>query len=182
MISADIQAATLEEFYNALVEAQRKAHGGDYCIHHEVIRQLARTDWVYVELGVNQGATLACAALANYNRVWGYDIKIDPIKRYWHLFEQSGYKIDVRRLDSRNPLPLGGADFLFIDSVHTAVHLRSELKVHADQVRHHILVHDTGTHLEMLRELITFCNATPDWEIIATEARGVGHTLLQRTK
>lgn len=183
MIRAQITADTLEEFYRQIVAAQEAAHGKGYCSHHVAIRGAAAEGCEsYAELGVNQGATLACALLAGFQWVYGADHDLSHFHAHAHLFwlwrRQNGVTLELWNQDSR--LPLGRpVDFLLIDSTHTAAHLREELAVHGPHVRRFILVHDTA-HVPALHiEAVTW-GLKNHATVQHRESSGFGWTLLKK--
>lgn len=168
-------AASLEDLYNQLRAGQEAAHGSDYCSHHSVIRKLATSCRSYCELGVNQGATLACAILAGFEHVVGVDIALGNLEPFTGLFEG---KATLLEQDHLAPLPFA-VDFLLLDALHTAKGLKAELEAHGDMVRRHLLIHDTAAHPELH---VTACvyAAARDWTVHSRETRGYGWTLLSR--
>lgn len=183
MVTANVTATTLEDLYAQLVAAQKKAHGDDYCLHHAVIRECAKTCTSYLELGVRQGTTLACAVLAGFGDVTGVDRDLGPFRPYEWLFDRAPLLPDLYERDSREPFPWH-VDFLFIDSLHTGAHLHQELKAHAPQVRRFILIHDTEKHVDMRATIACFVRDSGGsegrWRIDRHETRNVGFTLLCR--
>lgn len=177
MVSVSIQADSLVSFYRQIVAAQEAAHGKGYCSHHRVIASKAGECATYCELGVNQGATLACAILAGFVHCWGVDISAAPFRVYEPLFRPHGAFRGVVEQDSRVPLP--ACDFLLIDSLHTPRHLREELAVHGPHVRRYILVHDTATFPALAAVLDQWARAN-DWTVQQAQARNAGWTLLAK--
>lgn len=183
MIRADIHATTLGEYYRLLVAAQESAHGPGYCSHHPVIASKVDTCASYAELGVNQGATLACALLAGFKGVEGVDKDLGPLRPAEGLFRayarNHSQHLSLWEQDSREPI--GEVDFLLIDSLHTADHLRDELAVHGGYVKKFILAHDTFKYSSLQRELDRYARQSGIWTIQETRASGAGWTLLART-
>lgn len=184
MVTAKISPhpQTLTELYCALVEAQRAAHGEDYCLHHDVIRQAAQDGCTsYIEFGVRQGTTLACAVLAGFRIITGVDRDLKPWSPHEHLFKAAmpgNGCLTVIEDDTRRRLVR--CDFLLIDSTHTAPHLREELRVQGDMVQRQILVHDTMAIPALYIELERWVKENPSWFISERETRSVGFTLLRR--
>ena len=183
MVKAEIVAADLAEFYVLLRAAQERAHGPDYCAHHGLIVDAAKEGCeTYVELGTNQGCTLACALLAGFRWAFGVDISPGPFRAVEALFQADAKRCDqvveVFGQDSRNPLGFP-IDFLLIDSLHRPEHLRSELKVHGPFVRQQILAHDTTKYPELAVELERWSKDN-GWTVAIRESRGHGHMLLKR--
>lgn len=184
MVRASIAANNLGEYYAALVAAQKAAHGDHYCDHHTVIRALANEPGCerYAELGVNEGATLACALLAWFDQVTGIDIALEPFRPAEGLFRAwataYGAELRVMEQDSREPLPRP-VDVLLIDSRHEVAHLREELRVHGPNVRRFVLIHDTAKYPELAAEAEQWA-AESNSTVLQRETRGYGWMLLQR--
>lgn len=183
MIHVHSKATTLAAYYADLVAGQTAAHGPDYTAHHACIRECRETGAEsYAELGVNQGATLACALLAGFERVVGVDIALAPFLPAEGLFrayvDRLGKHLIVRERDSRLPLSLS-VDFLLIDSRHTVDHLRDELRVHGPHVRRFILLHDTLTFPYLGVEAGRWAERN-GWTVHLRSTCGHGHTLLSR--
>lgn len=178
MILANISAQTLGAFYQQIVASQEAAHGEHYCAHHDAIRRHASSLYAYAELGVNQGASLACAMLAGFETVIGIDRSFEPLREFEPLFlaeaRERRTALYLWERDSREPI--WAVDFLLIDSHHTAEHIREELAAHAGMVRRYILAHDTAKHPALHAEL----EKLEGWEVAERETRGVGYTLMRR--
>lgn len=177
MVRAQIRASSLADFYGQIVQAQCDAHGPEYCSHHLAIWQAASECESYLELGVNQGATLACAVLAGFRRVMGIDLSLEPFRAFEGLFRG---RATVLEQDSRRPLPRPheAIDFLFIDSLHEAAHMREELRVHGPNVRKYVLAHDTAKYPALAHELERWA-ALNLWTVHEQQASGAGHILLR---
>lgn len=181
MVTCNATATNLADLYAQLVAAQKQAHGEDYVLHHDVIRN-AHDCTSYLELGIRQGTTLACALLAGFPNVTGVDRDLGPWREYAQLFWSNwpiGGHFDVYERDSREPFAWL-VDFLFIDTYHTAAHLRAELVAHHANVQRHILVHDTAAHPEMHYVIEQFVSEHPEWLIAKREIRNVGFTLCSK--
>ena len=179
MIQAQINASTLEQFYAQIVEQQLAAHGEEYCNQHIAIRDRVAGK-VYRELGTHQGATAACALLAGAKSVTMVDITHNLIRPNYHLFEayakERGVEIELIEKNSHDKSTVGPCDVLLIDSKHTADHLRGELRIHADDVREHIILHDTHTN----RGLAMVANNLDGWKVEIDERINVGYMVLTR--
>ena len=179
MIQAQINATTLEEFYNQIVTQQLAAHGAEYCNQHFAIRDRVEGK-VYRELGTHQGATAACALLAGATSVTMVDITHRLIRPNYHLFESfakdNSVDIELIEKSSHEPSTVGDCDVLLIDSKHTAPHLARELELHASSVREHIILHDTNTN----RGLANVASQLNGWKTILDERINVGYMVLSR--
>lgn len=200
MISGDFShCQTLRQFYDEIVALQTKAHGADYCLHHAVIQtaiisvissQLMHEPphyehrppkCVYKELGVNQGATAAAAALAGAEWLHLVDVDLNPFRKNEHLFsDQIGtqvYKYEYSSLDSYvATIP---CDVLFVDTVHTVNHVRAELLLHAPKTSSTIIIHDTGTVPEI--HDVAVQTLAGKWDPIVHDRRGCGFSVFFKT-
>ena len=173
MIQAKIQADNLKEYYEQIVAQQKVAHGETYVAHHDAIRKYLNGG-VYRELGVHQGATSACACLAGAKSVTGVDISAKLILPFVPLFDP--YDFTFIQNSSDNPSSVGECDILLIDSRHTAQHLRKELKIHAEHVRNHIILHDTYS----IKSLHKVASTLEGWKVEEYYQENVGYTVLGR--
>lgn len=183
MVRAQVTADTLEEFYRHIVAAQEAAHGKGYCSHHVAIRgAVAEGCESYAELGVNQGATLACALLAGFRQLDALDQDLSPFRPFEALFWQyarlHGNDVTLWQEDSRCPFD-HPVDFLLIDSTHTAAHLREELAIHGPNVRRFILVHDSAHVPALHLEAVTW-GLKNHSTVQHRETSGFGWTLLKK--
>lgn len=155
----------LAQFYKELRQAQEQAHGQDYCAHHHEIYTcitncrfdgMRNKPVVYKELGVNQGATAAMAAIAGAHHLHLIDINLSNVRPYLQLFHDHyektnpHAKVDIYEMSSLTP-QVGQieCDVLFIDTVHHPDHVVKELWHHAPHCRRYIIIHDTGRHPEI---------------------------------
>lgn len=180
MVRVEIRSGTvtLREYYWQLVEGQEAAHGAGYCAHHYEIDAAALECRSYAEVGVNQGATLACALLAGFAEVTGVDIAPENWRPYGHLFREMPAFRGVYPQDHLAPLPFA-PDFLLLDCAHTVAGLRAELEAHGPTARKYILIHDTGTFSELHREACRWA-ALHGLTMAGWSMKGAGHTLLKR--
>lgn len=178
MVRAEVAARSLEELYGKLVDSQRRAHGWDYVSHHDIIRAAARNGCrSYLELGVNQGTTLACAILAGFSPVTGVDRAPERLEPHGGLFYG---RAAVLAQDSR--IPIGPVDFLLIDSLHYPDHLRAELNAHGPNVSREILIHDTSANPALYDVVVEWVARRDDeWKIVTRDTRLVGWTLCRRS-
>lgn len=182
MIAAKIEARDLTDYYTQLVFAQEAAHGSGYCSHHAIIREHAQACVSYAELGINEGATLACALLAGYLAVEGVDIALKPIRASEGLFRAAARArgTHLSLWEQSSLLPIGETGFLLIDTRHEPGHLRQELEVHGPFVREKILVHDTGK-VPALHHMAQQWGLRNGWTVERRQPCGYGWTLLSRT-
>lgn len=184
----------LAQFYKELRAAQEEAHGKDYCAHHSDIygaitdlRFDDRTKKVaYKELGVNQGATAAIAAIAAAHHLHLVDVDLSNIRPHLHLFHHYYERVnphalvDVYEMSSLTP-ELGAmlCDVLFIDTIHHPDHVVKELNLHAPTCSSTIIIHDTGTFPE-IHEAATKALPRALWGVVAHNTKGAGHTIFTR--
>ena len=188
MIKGDFSdRGSLEEFYSAIESEHRRAHGNDYTLHHQDIIKLVQDCNSYRELGVNQGGTAAAAVLSNPKIVDLVDFDLRNFAPYQRLFFDyaKDYQMDINvyMSDSRNKAlnfvqTKRHADFLTIDTVHTASHVIQELDIHAPLIDKYILIHDTGTVPEIHTAASDALKGV--FELVKWEKRGSGHSLFKR--
>ena len=200
MIAGDFRhCETLQQFYGEIVALQCKAHGADYCAHHYVINACVATALfanrmdtnsfgeyyeipdpmiIYRELGVNQGATAAAAALAGARILQLVDISLKPFEPQRHLFDLPDLVVgtyEKSSIDAELAAGLGWCDVLFVDTVHDPDHVRKELKLHAPKTKSAIIIHDTGTFPEIHRAAVETLKSS--WDSVQHDLRGCGHSV-----
>lgn len=185
MIIADLtNCNTLEEFYDSICSQQKKGQGEYYCNHHRAIEKYGKECATYKELGVAQGATLACALRQNFKGVYGIDWELKHYNKYLKPIaekyaKENNIDFTVKAINSIDKKSLSTVDLLLIDSTHHASHLKKELDLHASSVNKYIIAHDTWSSKELHQCLENFCKSS-DWNIIERDKSRFGHTVLKR--
>lgn len=185
MIAADLSnCKTLQEFYDSICSQQKKAHGENYCNHHRAIEEYGKECTTYKELGIYQGATLACALLMNFKEVHGIDLKLEKYSQYLkpiaeEYARENRIRYTVRGMSSTHKDSLSTTDMLLIDTLHHASHLKKELYLHASSVNKYIIAHDTWSSKELHQCLEDFCKNN-DWNVIERDTSTFGHTVIKR--
>ena len=181
MISGDFTHCTsLNQFHEEISSLHRKAHGEEYTAHHsEMFARLSNECVSYRELGVNQGATAACAAIAGIKDLHLIDIDLKPFRPYEHLFE--GYALKLYEGSDLEVPGLYPVDFLLIDSLHTYEHVKKQLTVHSPYVDQYILIHDSAAKLGIRRAVDEFvAESNDDWVLTLHYPKNVGYSLIER--
>lgn len=172
---------SLEEFYTEIRNTHEEAHGKEYTAQHDVIKDKVNECESYRELGVMQGATAACAALAGYKSLHLIDIDLKPFRAFEKLFNGINYKADQKSSIKFKSEELDSVDLLLIDSLHLKGHLSKELDLHAPRVNKYILFHDTFAKQELQEVIDKFIkNNTTSWELEEYYQKNVGYTLIKR--
>lgn len=185
MISGDFtHCKTLEEFYEEIRNLHEKAHGVDYTLVHEAIRNRLRPDSRYLEFGVNQGATAAAALLVRPAAVSAVDIKLENFKPYMHLFTKFAVDYGTHFLAyEQNSINEGSgriSDVTYIDTDHRPSTLIKELVLHSKGTSEYIICHDTQANLDLYDVIHNFCKSHP-WRIEEHCEQNVGYTVIART-
>ena len=182
MITLDLtHAETLEQFYSEIRTAHKTAHGDLYVAHHDRIAELAADCESYRELGVMQGATAACVALAGVRNIHLVDIVLDRFKPYQHLFESHTDTLTLYEGSSTNPLSSSSVvDMMLIDTLHKPEHVRAELVTHASNVNKYIVFHDTTAVKSLQREVDSFVTFNRSWRLVEHFTQNVGYSLIER--
>ncbi len=195
MISGDFtNTENLLDFYNKIYECHKKAHGVGYMdVHDEIAFELhypfslypGGKQYSYRELGVNQGATAACALLCKPTKMRIYDIKLSSFEPYQHLFDKYAkeHRIDFQASEksSLDTSIVEDVDVLYIDTIHTPWHLVKELNLHHSSVKNTIICHDTFANTKMHEAIVEWCTTHP-WKILSFNQENVGFTTLERTE
>lgn len=185
MISKDIDAVDLLDYYTQLYDVQAEAHTPEYMLVHDEIRRLLKDCSSYTEFGVNQGTTLAIALLENTPTIRAYDIKLTPYNKAKHHFEHHAKKnrLDYLAVES-NTLKqiIEPVDLLYIDTLHVYDHLKKELALHGNKARKYLVFHDTFKPTQHLKQAIfEFVERNPHWSVLTECDESVGFmTLIRR--
>ena len=185
---------TLKTFYKKIRAFHEEVHGdGGYTDHHDEIANLAKECDSYRELGVMQGATSACAALAGILDQQLFDIQDDywkPYKKLWDDYKGLNYKfykmsdLDTKIPDMSASGKLPNVDLMLIDSIHHYNHVFKALKLHAPTVNKYIILHDTVIDQDGLPTLQKAVNDYTmidfRWQCIKYHRENVGYSVLKR--
>lgn len=183
MISGNFKhCKTLEEFHAEIVKIQEEAHGNGYCDVHKAIQQYANGKR-YIELGINQGATLAAANLCKdgLQSCYAYDIHINRVQPYLHLFNKVGWKFIVKEASSIDRKILKECDVLYVDTLHKWHHMAKELNLWAPYVKETIICHDTKAIKQLKNGLNSWIKENNEWNLIHIDIN-VGYSILERKK
>ena len=165
-------------------DGERSTHGPGYCNHHDEIKRLAPECESYRELGVMQGATSACAAVAgilDQQLIDIEDYQWTPYKHLWDNFE--GLKYVYHKKSSLTPqmINLPKVDLMLVDSMHNYGHVTQELKIHAQTVNKYIIFHDTSKPTDQVYRAVTdFCMTNSAWQVIRRDENSVGFATIKR--
>lgn len=173
----------ITQFYTDIKASHITAHGVEYTAHHYEIFNCASECTSYRELGVMQGATAAAAVVAGYKNIHLIDIDLSEFTPYAYLFEASDADVYSEQKSSINfgAHELSRVDFLLIDSLHAAKHLKLELAIHASKVNKYILFHDTLTKKSLQRVIEKFISDNVEqWQLVEYYQKNVGYTLIKR--
>ena len=170
---------TLQEYYDRLCKLHAKAHGSEYLLVHDEIKEKLKKCNSYTEFGVNQGATLAAALLQNPKKIRAYDTSLSPYNFAKHHFEKyaNDNNIDFVIYETNTlTCKIDPVDLLYIDTKHEYKHLTEELKLHGHKVKKFIIFHDTFTQRGLERAIDSYINQHPEWFIINQCRINVGFT------
>tara|TARA_R110002096_G_scaffold143238_1_gene298915 strand:+ start:87 stop:656 length:570 start_codon:yes stop_codon:yes gene_type:complete len=188
MIKGDFTyCINLSQFYRDIRILHEDNEGEGYTDHHDEIKRLAPECKSYRELGVMQGATSACAAVAGILDQQLIDIQDDywkPYKKLWDRFKGLDYKFyKMSDLDPIMPT-LPKVDLMLIDSVHHYGHVSKALELHAPSVNKYIILHDTVIDQDGLPTLQQAVNDFTmkhfQWQCIKYHRKNVGYSVLKR--
>ena len=185
MISASIEANTLEEYYDKLYKLQSGAHGDDYMLVHDEIKNRLKDCNSYTEFGINQGATLAAAILENPSIVRAYDIKLGWYSDANLLFENYAgeHSIDYNVTEGDTlKFEIKPVDLLYIDTLHQYDHLTKELAIHAPRVNKYIIFHDTAAQVGLKKAVKEYVGIHKEWYIITDCNDNVGFMTIAKNE
>jgi len=174
---------SVKHFHDEVKKCHENAHGKAYTAQHDVIIKYGSECETYRELGIMQGATAAAAVVAGFKDLHLIDTDLKNFNEFKPIFEKENIKMKV---DGKSSLSyrsedLPEVDFLLIDSLHLADHLRKELSIHASRVNKYILFHDTFVKKELQRVIDKFVKANyREWTLVEYYQKNVGYTLIKR--
>ncbi len=183
LISAKIEANTLEDYYAKLYKLQSDAHGTDYMLVHDEIKKRLQGCDSYTEFGINQGATLAAAMLENPTTIRAYDIKFGWYTQAVGLFQQyaAEHSIDYEATEINTlDCVIDSVDVLYIDTLHRHDHLVKELDAHGGKVNKFIIFHDTFAQPGLKRAVQEYVAANKEWTIVTECNVSVGFMTIER--
>ncbi len=117
----------------------------DICEHLPILREYAMACDHVTEMGVREGQSTLAFLLAQPKKLVCYDVDqcskftCDRLRTMQGRSELIFIQGDVLKLR------IAETDLLFIDTIHTFVQLTMELKLHSNNTRKYIIVHDTTT-------------------------------------
>ena len=184
MITQEIKADSLKDYYLKLCDLQQGRHGIDYIDVHSELRRLIREGCTsYAELGIMQGATLAAVLLVNPSSVQAVDIDLGWYNKAREHFEtytnENDISLSVVEADSTQ-VDIEPVDVLYIDSLHVPRHLLAELNKHHSNVKKYIVLHDTSHKPKLAVAAKQWCATNPEWEVQKQRTISVGYMTLRR--
>lgn len=181
MISGEFKdCSSLEKFYDEITKLHKEHHGKHYCDVHDAIREaLAPHGKRYIELGINQGATLAAACLTNLGSCHAYDIHIDRFNPQRHLFDDLRFPFIAEAGDSLK-VKRQECDVLYIDTIHTSTQLAKELDYWESFVSETIICHDTKAKPALHQTCERFVKNNKGWKIKEHNKKSVGYTVMEK--
>lgn len=184
MISKDITAIDLADYYAQLYQVQSTAHKPEYMLVHAEIRSRLLDCISYTEFGVNQGTTLAAALLTNIPKIRAYDISLSQYNKVANHFTkyaaQHNIDFSIYETSSLNS-DIDIVDCLYIDTLHTYDHLTKELIIHGNKVKKFIIFHDTYAQKGLKRAVYEYVQANTEWKIVTECDINVGFMTITRT-
>jgi hypothetical protein len=182
MISGDFSyCKNLTEFYQDISALHNKEHGKDYCKVHDEIASLV-SGKRYIELGVNQGATLAAALLGGAKSVRAYDININRFDPQRKLFEDfaKDQEIDFvcKKASSLDHSIVEECDILYIDTLHVWKQLSKEIQLWWKSAEI-IICHDTNAKPDLRAGIDKTIKMNPYLTLIEHNKDNVGYSVIK---
>ena len=180
-ISEDVQSLSLEELYDRAAETT-----SDINEHCHKLRSLSSASQTVVEFGMRHGVSTVALLAGQPENLISVDLNPDPIAE--QLSTLSGETRFEFRRGSSLEVTIPDCDLLFIDTRHTAMQLRQELRRHQARVRHWIAFHDTEIFGEqgddggpgLLVALAEFLREHRDWLPLFHAQHNHGFTIIGR--
>ena len=158
---------------------------GDIREHLPKLRALAAACSTVVEFGVYRGASSAALLAGTPGSLYSYDTMKQP--EVDTLLDAADGRWIFRLCDSHKAA-IPECDLLFIDSWHTAEHLRGELETHHAKVKRWIVMHDTETFAHKGEDggpglwgaMMDFLERHPEWRLSEHFTNCNGLSILER--
>ena len=145
-----------------------------------------------MELGVNQGTSLALMMLQNPKKIIGVDIDLNnwnvgagfkplaPIAKKYA--DENNIDLEMIQTDSTDPVSTRNVDMLHIDSLHDPNHLNEELILHNQYIKKYIAFHDIKQGDWALWKVIEkFLKNMTEWKLKVKYNEGkCGHAVIER--
>jgi len=176
-------STSLQEYYDSIYKLQSNAHGTEYMLVHDEIKEKLKHCDSYTELGINQGATLGIAFLNEVKVIRAYDIALNPYNVAREHFDKHATKhnIDLKVYESDTlKVDLDYVDLLYIDTRHTYEHLKKELTLHGDKAKKYIIFHDTFAQHGLEQAVEEYVADNEYWEVITNCKINVGFMTIKR--
>lgn len=160
---------------------------GDINEHLPLLRSLSSTVERVTEFGTRTGQSTVAFLAGRPKHLTCYDVSFSrlDVPSYRRLADEAGTRLQLVEADTAQ-IEIEPTDLLLIDTLHTAGHVRRELK-QSSQVSRFIVLHDTvkyggiGEHGEPgIRQAILDFVACSDWHIAYEWLHNNGLMLLQR--
>jgi cephalosporin hydroxylase len=213
MIKKDLSnCSTLEEFYSSIIKLYDDAHtidGVKYSIYYDAIAATAKECNSYRECGVQQGGSVAAAALSGVSYIQVIDVSLRLFKDIAHLFKKYNKDLKLEMHESSSVpgttqwknrtwpgasddvMNLNRVDITFLDAIHTYEYVSRELSLHAPTTDKYIFIHDTyqqransKSPYKIDRQLhmaaLDYIKDHPEWVVDEYCEASVGYTKLKR--
>lgn len=154
--------------------------------HCDKLKGLASHSDVVIEFGMRKGVSTVSLLAGQPKRMISYDLRYDPIAEF--LKSRQGKTEFQFVIGDSLTIDIEPCDLLFIDSLHTADQLTTELRRHADKVHRWIVLHDTELFGErgedggpgLLSAMHGFLSENADWSVDSFTNENCGLTVLLR--
>ncbi len=183
MISVDISAKDLRDYYKQLCKAQATAHKKEYLLVHNELDTLLKGCNSYTELGVNQGTTLAIALFNKIKTIRAYDITLELYNKARDHFNNyaATCNLDYKVFEADTlKTEIEPCDLLYIDTLHRYEQLKKELNLHGNKANKYIVFHDTFAKPELKKAIKEYLKVNLDWKIITECDMNVGFMTIGR--
>lgn len=157
--------------------------------HLPLLKKYASRCRRVTEMGVREVVSTWALLAANPKVLRCYDLAFHPnMERAENIARMAG--IDLRFvIADTTQVEIEPTEFLFIDTLHTYDHLRTELSLHANRVSKYIALHDTNMFGEvgetpnskgLTPAIEEFLQAWPKWRMELRLSNNNGLTILKK--
>lgn len=160
----------------------KATHGSDMSAHMPLLMFLAKECNHITEFGTRECYSTSAFIASCKGIVVSYDININndiiilqnlELPCQWKFYQQS--TIDPN-------LQIEQTDILLIDTDHTYVQVKEELKLHASRINKYIIFHDTYSFPEIVPAIIEFLNTNINWKIVYNVQFNHGLIIIEKLK
>lgn len=160
----------------------------DILEHIDTLKEYASKCDHVTEMGFRTGTSFTAFLMGQPKKLISYDILLP--NKIEDFFNQIRGNTEIKIIEGNTlEIEIEDTDLLFIDTLHTYVQLKLELKRHGHKAKKYMIFHDTttfrnkgedGRNLGLWDAIIEYLNDHPEWQIEKEFTNNNGLTILSR--